>query len=275
MLDFLKAKGAQTVYKNTLKYTITEANGLYLTYIWVSNPYRQMGVALAGYPTGLAYVSDTMAREIPASTNKAYVAVNASTFVGGGYNERYYEDIPGWYNTTESSYLINRGVVIHNFSEIFDRNNTKNLGLAKDGYLKDYAFSAVNGSLEQSVLAKNIERNRGLITKMNNDGIQNSFTAFATVLSKKGAVSSSTDISARTGLCQVDRNNFILLSSRGCSYNEMGQTFKNLGCYVGYNLDGGGSTSFVYQSNGTQVDYYGDVLGLGLREVADALYFTE
>ena len=48
------------------------------------------------------------------------------------------------------------------------------------------------------------------ITKMNNDGIQNSFTAFATVLSKKGAVSSSTDISARTGLCQVDRNNFIL-----------------------------------------------------------------
>ena len=141
---------------NTLKYTITEANGLYLTYIWVSNPYRQMGVALAGYPTGLAYVSDTMAREIPASTNKAYVAVNASTFVGGGYNERYYEDIPGWYNTTESSYLINRGVVIHNFSEIFDRNNTKNLGLAKDGYLKDYAFSAVNGSLEPSVLAKNI-----------------------------------------------------------------------------------------------------------------------
>ena len=59
--------------------------------------------------------------------------------------------------------------------------------------------------------------------------------------------------------------------SEGISLYDAALELKNRGCYVGYNLDGGGSTTLYF--NGEVLNKPSDLLGE--RKISDILYFTD
>ncbi|MGG7078768.1 phosphodiester glycosidase family protein [Clostridium sardiniense] len=59
--------------------------------------------------------------------------------------------------------------------------------------------------------------------------------------------------------------------SEGMSLYDVALELENRGCYVGYNLDGGGSTTLYF--NGKVLNNPSDILGE--RKISDILYFTD
>ena len=82
----------------------------------------------------------------------------------------------------------------------------------------------------------------------------------------------------RQGLCQVDTNNFILITTRNSSGKMNRQGFTNfvgtLGCRVGLNFDGGGSIITMYMPKGTD-NIKTLTYGSENRKLSSIMYFTE
>ena len=172
------------------------------------------------------------------------------------------------------------------------------MGLTNKNKLRHYSFGT------------NVERNNSLRQTITNDGVKYTFNFSSPMLlnNSSGTISinnTTTDLASRTGLCQIDEHNFIILSTtmtpgqnnnqyndgfryaHGLSKNTMAAIFLNYGCIWGANLDGGGSQSHVYKKNNEKYYRYYDDYGkvqvyantyntYGLeREVTDQLYFVE
>lgn len=79
----------------------------------------------------------------------------------------------------------------------------------------------------------------------------------------------------RQGICQVNNNNFIVVSSKSGktkSTKAFGELLKSLGCKTAFNLDGGGSHAMLYKpSNTSSVK----ILTGNERSLSTVMYFTE
>ena len=79
----------------------------------------------------------------------------------------------------------------------------------------------------------------------------------------------------RQALCQIDTNNYVLVTSgSGRTKNtvELAKMMKNLGCKTAFNIDGGGSTSLLFKKAGTSSI---SVLKRSDRGRPVVMYFTE
>lgn len=83
----------------------------------------------------------------------------------------------------------------------------------------------------------------------------------------------------RTAIGQVDKNHYVLLiadgrrtdwSDKGMTLQEMQQVFVQEGCRIAYNLDGGGSTTLIFE--GEKINRSS---GSRERDVSDIVYFTK
>jgi exopolysaccharide biosynthesis protein len=81
----------------------------------------------------------------------------------------------------------------------------------------------------------------------------------------------------RTAIGQVSENHYIIVvsdgrtdESAGLSLLQLAQVFADYGCTTAYNLDGGGSSTMVF--NGEVVNVPTDGNGVGEREVSDIVY---
>jgi exopolysaccharide biosynthesis protein len=133
-------------------------------------------------------------------------------------------------------------------------------GLAKDGHLKSFDTRFGEG--------KNYTLGNALVKQYIEDiyEIKNTF-AFRPVLVQYGKNQytennlqylTSRDWrgnNMRQAICQIDKNNFVLITStskdrdHGLSLSTIASMMIDMGCYTGFNLDGGGSTSYFYKSN--------------------------
>jgi exopolysaccharide biosynthesis protein len=82
----------------------------------------------------------------------------------------------------------------------------------------------------------------------------------------------------RTAIGQISEGHYVVIvsdgrtsESAGLSLLQLAQEFKKLGCTVAYNLDGGGSSTMVF--NGNVVNNPTDGKSAGEREVSDIVYF--
>ena len=81
----------------------------------------------------------------------------------------------------------------------------------------------------------------------------------------------------RQGLCQIDKNNFVLITNNssnrsiGFTFYDLANYMVTLGCTTGFNLDGGGSTTLLFKDSSSNIN----VLYGNNRKVADILYFHE
>ena len=101
----------------------------------------------------------------------------------------------------------------------------------------------------------------------------------AVALPEKYIVSTSSDIrEPRTGIGMVEPNHYVVVvadgrrndwSEKGMTLQELQQVFVEQGCQIAYNLDGGGSTSLVF--NGERLNRSS---GSRERDVSDIVYFA-
>ncbi|MBQ4633764.1 MAG: DUF5011 domain-containing protein [Bacilli bacterium] len=272
------ASGANIIRSDTsdtLKVSIEKKSGYYLTRVWVRDPYAQVqkGV-IAKWGSALEKPFNIIQREISNKnlTNKILVAINASGFYLDGSWEPNSKSYNSRYNkTTEGPLVITNGQVIRNWyydSAIDKARNHALYAISQNGNLEVYPnFNKLSESARKSLFDKIISLNyrntwvfRPVI--MQNGQIVDS-NILGTFLNSSGK---------RQILCQINRNNFAIISTTS-KYNINGiKTILNsLSCQTAVNMDGGGSVALLYKSKTGKLE---TITG-GSRSIADTLYFTE
>jgi exopolysaccharide biosynthesis protein len=172
---------------------------------------------------------------IPAA--KAAIGYNASGF----YVKGAWEPPSDYYNNRSGSWLVLTDGKLTRSRITEDGAPTKTIiGINPSGDLKIYN-GVSNASARQTVY-----------NSVMADQIKNTWS-FGPVLVKNGtAVSTDTTQAKRQAICQVNSNNYIMLTTiYNSSYDEMAKLFVSLGCKTAFNFDGGGSTSLFYKKPGT------------------------
>ena len=256
----------------TLKYWI-EKPGTYftVTHIWVKDAYNQMNVEV-NTKFGTLETTKTIVDNVINKYNyytKGMVAVNASGFLmnAGSSYENYVKE---WRLSPTAPVIFTRGKLVRDFTKYTLPGTTPVYALKKNGYLTYYSFGSGSGA---------VSNNQKIVQQMKNDGIRNTMS-FSPVLVKNYTVASNdTSPNIRQALCQIDRNNFVIITNtngtgnRGVGFNfkNLAEYFVNLNCRTAYNLDGGGSTNYYYKKNSAQIK---SVVTTS-RRIADILYFVE
>ena len=265
----------------TLKYWIERGNRYVsgttsneiIAHIWVKNAYDQLKTAIPSSFGNLASAESIMSNEISKQgyQNKGLVAVNGSGFVTGSYSNWLYSGtngIPEWKNTSVTPVVIVNGQVLRNFtSRALPSPLYNTWGLKKDGWLENYQFKS--GS-------ENITYNQNLYNQMVKDGVKYTFGFSGYLSDKNGNIlipNDAGDQAARTLICEIDENNFILASlGKYDLYNAVKILTGVYSCKMVLNLDGGGSRKMYYKlntSNNVTKIFGGD------RMIADMVYFSE
>ena len=290
----VKAKTAQPIvpsnptYKyesSTFKYYVVNKGSYYLTYIWMEDPYNQIrkleantakyGKVLkdseitGNYTLHRSNVGEMMSGYISHNiipTGKAAIGYNASGFyVQGAWNPP-----SAYYNNRSSSwFVLHDGVITRNRTDDNTNTNSLMVGIDKNGDLKVYdgGISKAERDAFNKVIAA--------------DGTKNTWS-FAPEIVKDGKqkVWGSKETAKRQGICQVNSNNYIMMTATGSiKIDDVGATFVSLGCKSGFNLDGGGSTQlFIKNAGSSTVNKIVCSDGSShtqCRSIVEGIYFTE
>lgn len=246
----------------TLKYWYQKSDGYKLTYIWVKDAYNQFKTAIPSTFGTLATTENIMKYTISKNnyTDKGMVAINGSGFVSTEFDSSYYYKIKAWKNSAVTPIVIVDGKVIRDFTnQELPNSKYRTYGLSSDGYFKYYSFK--NG--------KDISNNTKTAEQIINDGVKYTF-GFEPVLVGEGNVSGNTK-AVRQGICQLDLNNFIIVSNGNLTLNEFSNYMKNIGCKIAVNTDGGGSANEYYKKNDSTINS----IRVTPRAIADIVYFVE
>lgn len=268
---------------DTLNYWIDKRGTYYVvTNIWVKDAYSQFKTAItspknANSPTPRnPEAGDTIIkREIKNKNyqNKGLVAINASAMVSSYYGKK---TPSSWYGTAQIPLILNDGKTIRNSSNEAIRTDDDYIiyGLKKNGDLTYYKY-------QKGFDAKQREENKNLFNKIINDGVLYTF-GFKPVLLENGKnVAPHNSPNIRQAICQVDKNNFILITNTnstnnrnvGFGFKDLAGVFQSLNCKTALNLDGGGSTCEFYKDNTNNLNKVPTTYGS--RQLSDMIYFVE
>ena len=259
---------------STIKYWVDNTNKNYsISHIWVNNAYNQTKTEIPNKFGTRATPNDLMKRAISKNKGKTIIGINASGFVTENFSKALYNLNNSWKNTSVTPVVIYEGNKIRDYSNYQYAADHRTYGLNKNGELVSFAYS------------RDPEKNKTVTTNIVNSGIKYTF-GFSPVLVNNGQAINGlpTDNNIRQAICQIDKNNFIFItstistdtrSSRGLSKKNMANMMVNMGCKTGFNLDGGGSTSLYYVKKGssspTKIKVHEGTYG---RTVVDILYFV-
>lgn len=254
---------------DSLKVIVTVDEGHKVSRIWAADPYNQFhkidSVVDPKTNNRTETVGDLLNRAVKENNlyNSIVIGGNASPYHGlqaqgpiiitEGKTIRFY---PG----------DRRGLEMEDHGETY-YSPTQYFGINSSGELKGYgpALPIFDKAMETQ-----------LYNDILNDGVKNTIAVWiGNVLVNDGKVVTSVDdgYTLRQTFCQVDRNNFVLISSAGgTSYIKAADMLVKYGCRYGFNMDGGGSTSSYYKNKGdksvTTIFTRGRLLG-------EAIYFSE
>ena len=273
---------------NTLKYVIEKPKNNYtVTHIWVKDVTQQLKTEVNQSTPGTVELATTFlsnAIKRNGYSNKGMISVNASGFIMSSDNFWKYS---GWQNNTyhyssRAPIIISDGRIRRDWTrDVLPSELYALYGLKANGYLDYYKYKS--GS-------NNVSNNIEVTNQIKNDGVINTFT-FAPALLKnyKNLVNgrNMTSSNLRQAICQIDRNNFVIVTNlsssnnsnslsqsdrdRGFSHKSMASYMETLGCRTAFNMDGGGSISLYYKTNSSTINN----VRTSSRKVADILYFVE
>ena len=248
----------RTANSDTLRVSIEKKSGYYVTRLWIRNPTSQIRkITTPGWRKYFETLATMTNREIAAKglTNKTVVAINASGWHTPDVDHRNGHDY-----TSYGTFVMTNGVVLKNM-------NTDTAYPAHGYYL-------INGSGNLQVFNDNKTNRNTLYKEITSSGTKNTFAFRLGAIVNNNQVTTSDGSSAvRQMFCQIDKNNFIMLTIYSSSSIRNGAIIlKNLGCRIGVNLDGGSSTGLVFKPAGATT-----VSGIsgGGRKIADVLYVTD
>jgi len=217
---------------DSMKYRIVNVNGNDFVLIWVKDPSTQLYNALA--------VSD-------GSRNASAESILANEISSNGYqNKCLIATNASFFNMSNGS--INAGVIMHRGKVIRNAGNTTGVGITKNGDLIEFVNQPLS-SLQSS-------------------GVQSSFAHSHRISPSNN---NSNDNTNRTIICQINKNNFVMVSGSG-SPDKIAYDVNNLvGSATCFNLDGGGSRKLYYKTESSSITKrFG-----GGRNVPDMVVFVE
>ena len=268
---------------STFKYYVVNKQSYYLTYIWMEDPANQikkLEANTAKYgkvlkdseitgglnraPVGEMMNSYISKGLIP--TSKAAIGYNASGFyVAGAWNPP-----SDYYNNRSSSWLvITDGIITRSRTDDNTNTNSLMVAITGDGNMKVYDGGISKADREKTV------------SQMKADNVRNTWS-FAPLLISNGQRKpwGSKETAKRQGICQVNSNNYIMLTATGSmKIDDVGDIFATLGCQTAFNLDGGGSTSLFIKNPGastaTKIVCSDGSTHTACRSIVEGIYFVE
>jgi exopolysaccharide biosynthesis protein len=198
-----------------------------------------------------ALANNSYGRNITATTSTMAKANNAIFAINGDY-----------YGFREGGYVLRNGVTYRSTAR---SGSNEALVIDKEGSLSIVSESAVS------------------MQSLSNPW---QILSFGPGLVKDGkiAVTSSSEVgqsmtsNPRTAIGQISKLHYIVIvsdgrtnESQGLSLLQLAEEFKDRGCTVAYNLDGGGSSTMYF--NGKIVNKPTDGKSMGERKVSDIVYF--
>ena len=255
---------------DTLKVTISKVGSYYISQIWVKDAYSQLNkYDSPQYGSNLYKPGNLLANAVSINNlnNKIVIGFNASGFyLKDTYDAASVNYYPPYNKTSVGSLVITNGRVVRN---AYDKayKTWFIAGVDKSNTLQIYTDERTN-----DVNAKKQWSERVI------SSIRNTFT-FASPLVMNGQASNIT-ISMpspgsslnRQAMCQIDSNNFALITGSNLNRNNLIDIMLKLNCKTGTNFDGGGSIALLYKdknSNSIQT-----IVGNG-RALTEVGYFTE
>ncbi|MGV8905101.1 MAG: phosphodiester glycosidase family protein [Acetobacterium sp.] len=201
-----------------------------------------------------AFANDTYGRNVKAKTSEIAETKNAIFAINGDY-----------YGFRDTGYVLRNGVVY--------RDTVRATGNDDDLVIDDAGnFSIIS---ESQVSMESLSNNS--IQQILSFGpalIENS----EIVVDSTSAVSQELQSNPRTAIGQISELHYVVIvsdgrttESEGLSLMELAQEFQERGCTTAYNLDGGGSSTMVF--NGEIINNPTDGKSMDEREVSDIVYF--
>ena len=267
----------------TMKYYVENKTNYYLSYIWLDDPYNQikkLDSTTANYgklmsdnelsEAGKSPVTKTLGQMLSSyiskemiPTSKALIAYNASGFyVKGLWNpptDYYHKRSDTWFVITDGKLIRNKD----------DGTGGSVIGIDANGNLQIYGNPNTSEARQQ------------MVSKVINDKVLNTWSFSPPLINNGEVVYKGTTTSARRqGICQVDSNNYIMLTStHSITIADEAIIFKDLNCKTAFNLDGGGSTSFFYKDANSasvkKIKCSDGSNGNTCRSIVEGIYFIE
>lgn len=249
--------GLKRENKNSkISYKMYKYSTYMVTTIWVEDILNQYHTGI--YALGeVARPSKILEKAINTYNmkNDIIVGINGSGFiVNGTFGQSFYNLNHAYNKSAQTPYVLERGKLIRDLSAYVPKNQTV-MGFDKNGIMKFYTFNKANN---------NASINKAVVDAMKNDRIKDTI-GFGPILLENGKVmTSDTANNLRQGFCQVDNNNYIIVTnttttrSSGFNFKKLATYFQGLGCKNAYNFDGGGSISLLVHENGKTTKIFGD-----------------
>ena len=270
-LPVITPKSGETVRysasSESLVVYVTKNNGYYLTRIWAKDPVYQMRKELV---TGDSFKRPKAILETAISKynlkDKIVIGGNASApiKVGSYYNE--VARANPVYNLKEpSALLIYNGEVIINDYDRYLASNTIIYYLDGSNQLNYITYLGSRTASERKQIFEDVI----------NSGAYNTFAFLPVLVYNYEIQPTGSDYNAkRQGFCQVDSNNFILVTSDTKTWRrpDFAKFMQSLGCKTAVNFDGGGSVAAFYKPRGTNTV---TTLAGNQRSLSSVMYFTE
>lgn len=257
-----------TAKSDSLVVYVTKNNGYYLTRIWAKDPVYQMKKEIV---SGSSFKRPKVILEQAVTKynlkNKIVLGSNASPPIKvNSYYDKLATD-KKVYNLKEPlPLLIYNGKVIIN-----DPEETRGAPVIY------YIDSSNQLKYVSGVRSKTTEQRKKIYEDIIASGAYNTFTFRPALVNNYKALEAKVDgdyNALRQGFCQVDSNNFILVSSdtKRWYLPDFAKFMQSIGCKTAINFDGGGSTATFYKPSGTNTI---KTLTGNERSLSSVMYFTE
>ncbi len=196
-----------------------------------------------------AFANNTYGRNVKAKTSDIAAAQNAIFAINGDY-----------YGFRDDGYVLRNGI-------IYRDSDSENEALVID---QNGNFSIVNESdVSMASLSENWQ-----VLSFGPALVENG----QVVVDNSSEVDQAKESNPRTAIGQISAGHYLVIvsdgrtdESEGLSLLQLAQEFQERGCTIAYNLDGGGSSTMVF--NGEVVNNPTDGRSSGEREVSDIVYF--
>lgn len=197
-----------------------------------------------------AFANSTYGRNIKATTSEIAATQNAIFAINGDY-----------YGFRDTGYVVRNGVAYRDTA-----GDGEALVIDNDGN-----FSVIE---ESQVSLASLSSNAWQVLSFGPGLVENG----QIVVDSSSEVGQSMGSNPRTAIGQISELHYVVIvsdgrttESAGLSLLQLAQEFQERGCTTAYNLDGGGSSTMVF--NGAIVNNPTDGKSAGEREVSDIVYF--
>jgi exopolysaccharide biosynthesis protein len=196
-----------------------------------------------------AFANNTYGRNVKAKTSDIAAAQNAIFAINGDY-----------YGFRDDGYVLRNGIIYRdsaseNEALVIDQNG--NFSIADEN---DVSMASLSENWQVLSFGPALVENGDIMVDSSSE------------------VGQAKESNPRTAIGQISAGHYLVIvsdgrtdESEGLSLLQLAQEFKERGCTIAYNLDGGGSSTMVF--NGEVVNNPTDGRSIAEREVSDIVYF--